>query len=74
MFSTQFGSRSCGVPHPATPAVIRHGAEDGGEMGAFHGDHLSLLAEAVARKLEDYLPVGLEAVVIPDAGLLGMPG
>jgi hypothetical protein len=74
MFSTQFRSRSCGVLHPATPAVIRHGAEDGGEMGAFHGDHLSLLAEAVARKLEDYLPVGLEAVVIPDAGLLGMPG
>jgi hypothetical protein len=74
MFSTQFGSRSCGVLHPATPAVIRHGAEDGGEMGAFHGDHLSLLAEAVVRKLEDHLPVGLEAVVIPDEGLLDMPG
>lgn len=74
LFSTQFGRRSCGVLHPATPEVIRHGAEDGGEMGAFHDDHLSLLAEAVVRKLEDYLPVGIEAVVIPDTGLLGMPG
>jgi hypothetical protein len=74
MFSVQFGKRSCGVLHPASPAAIRHGAEDGGEMGAFHGDYLSLLAEAVVRKLEDYLPVGLEAVVIPDEGLLQMPG
>ncbi len=74
MFSVQFGKRSCGVLHPAAPAAIRHGAEDGGEMGAFHGDYLSLLAEAVVRKLEDYLPVGLDAVVIPDEGLLQMPG
>ena len=74
MFTTQFGERSCGVLHPATPAAIRHGAEDGGEMGAFHGDYLSLLAEAVVQKLEDYLPVGLDAVVIPDEGLRQMPG
>ena len=74
MFSTQFGRRSCGVLHPAAPAAIRHGAEDGGEMGAFHGAALSLLAEAVIQKLEDYLPVGLDAVVIPDEGLLQVPG
>ena len=74
MFTTQFGDRSCGVLHPATPAAIRHGAEDGGEMGAFHGDYLSVLAEAVVQKLEDYLPVGLDAVVIPDEGLRQMPG
>jgi len=58
----------------ATPAAIRHGAEDGGEMGAFHGDYLSLLAEAVVDKLQEYLPVGLQAVVIPDTRLLDMPG
>jgi len=74
MFSTQFGGRSCGVLHPATPLSIRHGAGDGGEMGAFHDDHLSLLAEAVVEKLRDFLPVGLEAVVIPDLRLLQMPG
>jgi hypothetical protein len=74
MFSSRFGDRGCGVLHPATPAVIRHGAEDGGEMGAYHRDYLSLLAEAVVDKLRDYLPVGLQAVVIPDTRLLDMPG
>ena len=74
MFSSRFGDRGCGVLHPATPAAIRHGAEDGGEMGAFHGDYLSLLAEAVVDKLQEYLPVGLQAVVIPDTRLLDMPG
>jgi hypothetical protein len=74
MFSSQYGERSCGVLHPATPAAIRHGAENGGEMGAYHHDYLSLLAEAVVDKLHDYLPVGLQTVVIPDARLLDMPG
>jgi len=74
MFSSRFRDRGCGVLHPATPAAIRHGAEDGGEMGAYHRDYLSLLAEAVADKLQDYLPVGLQAVVIPDTRLLDMPG
>ncbi len=74
MFSTQFGRRGCGVLHPATPRALRQGAEDGGEMGAFHENHLSLLAEAVIEKLKDFLPVGLDAVVIPDTRLLRMPG
>jgi len=74
MLSTQYSERGCGVLHPATPAAVRHGAEDGGEMGAYHGDYLSLLAEAVVDKLLDYLPVGLQAVVIPDTRLLDMPG
>lgn len=74
MFGVQFGKRSCGVLHPASPASVRHGAEDKGEMGACHGDHPSLLAEAVVKKLGDYLPVGLNAVVIPDEGLLQTPG
>lgn len=74
MFSVQYGDRGCGVLHPAAPAAIRQGAEDGGEMGAYHGDYLSLLAEAVVDKLQEYLPVGLQAVVIPDPRLLDMPG
>jgi hypothetical protein len=74
MFSTRFGERGCGVLYPATPAPVRRGAEDGGEMGAYHGDYLSLLAEAVTTKLQEYLPVGQQAVVIPDPRLLEMPG
>jgi hypothetical protein len=72
--STTYGERGCGVLHPATPNAVRLGAEDGGEMGACHDDHLSLLAQAVVDKLADFLPVGLEAVVVPDTRLLGMPG
>jgi hypothetical protein len=76
MYDTAFtiSARGSGVLHPATPEAIRHGAEDGGEMGAYHQDHLSLLAEAVVDKLTDYLPVGLQAVIIPDKRLLRMPG
>ena len=74
MFSEKFNERGCGVLHPTTPEEIRHGAEDGGEMGAYHEQHLSLLAEAVVDKLRDYLPLGTEAVVIPDERMLKMPG
>ena len=73
MFSTKFGERGCGVLHPATPEAIVHGAEDGTEMGAYHGDYLSLLADAIIEKLNDYLPLGKEAVVIPDTRLLDIP-
>lgn len=74
MFSTKYGQRACGVLHPATPEALRHGAEDGGEMGCYHDYGLCLLAEAVVDKLQDYLPLGRQAVVIPDVRMLSMPG
>ncbi len=74
LFVDKFGDRGCGVLHPATPEAIRHGAEDGAEMGAYHCQYLSLLAEAVVDKLSDYLPLGVEAVVIPDHRMVDMPG
>ena len=73
MVSTTFGQRGCGVLHPATPDAVRHGSEDGGEMGAYHSDYFGLLEEAVVEKLQDYLPVGMEAVVIMDEQLLDLP-
>jgi hypothetical protein len=72
-FADDFGDRGCGVLHPATPAAIRRGAEDGGEMGACHKEWLSRLPEALTDKLQDYMPVGLTAGVIPDPRLLEMP-
>jgi hypothetical protein len=69
-FATGFGERSCGVLHPAAPVAITAGAADGSEMGAFHFLHLSLLPDALLKKLTDYLPVGISAVTIPDSGLL----
>jgi hypothetical protein len=68
-----FGEPGCGVLHPACPRAIRSGAEDGGEMGAFHDRRYSLALEAVSTKLQDFLPLGLDAVLIPDSRLHGVP-
>ncbi len=72
--SMDFGQPGCAVLHPATPLEIAHGAEDGGEMGAYH--HLFLVARqrAVIKKLEDFLPTGMKAVFIPDLSLHDLPG
>jgi hypothetical protein len=69
----QFGEPGCGVLHPACPRAIRSGSEDGGEMGAFHDRRYALALEAVSTKLQDFLPLGLEAVLIPDPRLHGVP-
>ena len=69
----KFGEYGTGVLHPEAPRSIRFGAEDGGEMGTYHGRRYSSAAEAVRSKLEDYLPVGLQAVLIPDPRLLSAP-
>lgn len=65
-FNQKFGQPGCAVIHPASEQSIRYAAEDGTEPGAFHFLQLSLRLEAVSDKLKDYLPVGYEAVVIPD--------
>jgi hypothetical protein len=69
----EFGEPGCAVLHPATSEQIRFGAEDGGEMGAHHGWRYSLLMAAVQDKLRDFLPVGIEAVIVPDLRLYRLP-
>ncbi len=64
-----FGAAGAGVLHPASPASLRAGAEDGGELGAYHHLHLSLRWDAVHDKLAEFLPLGMEAALIPDARL-----
>jgi hypothetical protein len=73
-YSINYGDAGCGVLHPATDLNISNGAEDGGEMGAYH--HLFLVArhDAVIKKLDDFLPTGMKAVVIPDGSLHDLPG
>ena len=68
-----FGEPGYAVLHPATPEAIRFGAEDGGEMGGYHSWHYCLLLAAVQDKLKDFLPVGIEAVVVPDLRLHRLP-
>ena len=72
-FSDQFGDPGAGVLHPATARPILEGAEDGGELGAYHRQRLSLRWEAVRDKFGEYLPFGMEAVLIPDARLSCAP-
>lgn len=72
-FSLAFGRRSCGVLHPATPASTRFGAEDAGEMGAYHGEAHSLCLDAMEAKLRDFVPVGMQALAVPDPRLLEAP-
>jgi hypothetical protein len=71
--SSQFGRPGYRVLHPATPESICFGAEDGGEMGAYHERRYCLQGAAVLDKLEDFLPVGIEAVLVPDPRLLIPP-
>ena len=73
-FSVTYGQQGCGVLHPASPAEIGHGAEDGGEMGAYHHLYLVASREAVIIKLKDFLPTGIRPVVIPDHSLHQLPG
>lgn len=69
----RFGDPAYGVLHPATPDAIRFGAEDGGEMGADHHRATCLAHAAVLTKLEEFLPLGIEAVLVPDPRLLVEP-
>lgn len=72
-FSSDFGSRSCGALHPGAPGPVAEGAEDGGEMGAFHDRRLVRRTKALRHKLRDFLPLGVEAVYVPDTQLLCPP-
>jgi hypothetical protein len=63
-FSTRYGRPGYLKLLASTPDVVRRGADDGGEMGAFHFV-LGPLREADLRvRMQEYLPVGLEFGII----------
>ncbi len=68
-----YGEPGYGVLDSVTSDAIRFGAEDGGEMGACHHKYYSLKAEAVLDKMREFLPVGIEPVLIHDTRLLHLP-
>jgi hypothetical protein len=68
-----FGDPGYGTLDPATPDAVTSGAEDGGEMGADHFRATSLARAAVLAKLAEFLPLGIEAVLVPDPRLLVEP-
>ncbi len=73
MFTTIFGEPGCAVLLPESSRNITQGAEEGGEIGAYHDDYLSARYEAVTEKLKDYLPLNLETEIITDTNLLDIP-
>ena len=42
------------------PASIVRGAEDGSELGAFHGARLAQRIDALAKRIDEYTPAGLQ--------------
>lgn len=72
-WSEQFGQPGCGVLRPDCAEAIQSGAEDGGELGACHDQRYVLRQRAVLDKLHDFLPVGIEPVLIVDRNLACKP-
>ncbi|MEE8295389.1 MAG: hypothetical protein V3R64_06725 [Sphingomonadales bacterium] len=71
--AAEFGEPGSGVLSPATNKTIKSGAEDGGEMGAYHHQHHMATLSALIRKLEDHLPCGITPVIIYDPRLSMRP-
>jgi hypothetical protein len=67
--SETFGEPGCAVLAEQSTERIKYGAQDGGEMGAFHDDRLILKQDAVIDKLQGFLPVGISAVLVSDSSM-----
>lgn len=72
-WSGTFGQPGCGVLHPLAHERLQSGAEDGGEMGGCHDLRHVLRRRAVQDKLGEFLPVGIEAVLVFDRTLACAP-
>ncbi|MBW0001715.1 MAG: hypothetical protein JO015_21675 [Verrucomicrobia bacterium] len=59
-YSLRYGDPGYAKLSPSTPDSIRRGADDGGEMGAFHFVLAPLRENDLRVRLPEYLPVGLE--------------
>ncbi len=64
--ASKFGTPGYGVVKQSAHPSIRQGAEDGGELGAFHHRAYCGRQDAVAEKLRQFLPVGMLPVLIVD--------
>jgi hypothetical protein len=68
-----FCSPGAGVLQPAASVALLEGAEDGTEMGAFHDWRYAAQKQALIRKLDDFLPMGIHPVIVWDKRLLFVP-
>jgi hypothetical protein len=63
-FSLRYGAPGYAKLLAATPNAIRRGADDGGEMGAFHFLLAPLRESDLRIRMAEYLPVGLEFGIV----------
>jgi len=59
-YSLRYGDPAYGKLFPVTDDLVRRGADDGGEMGAFHFLLAPLRETDLRVRMQEYLPVGLE--------------
>ncbi|MEM7429945.1 MAG: phage tail protein [Pseudomonadota bacterium] len=71
--SSDFCTPGCGILLPESSTALLNGAEDGTEIGAFHAWRFSAQRQAVRDKLADFLPPGLEPVLVWDPTMLCEP-
>lgn len=69
----RFGEPGAGVLDLTSSARLRRGAEDAGEMGAYHHRHHAAGIRALEAKLKDFLPLRQEVTVRYDAHLARRP-
>lgn len=67
--SAKFGEPGCGVLNLTTSISIREGAEDNGEMGAYHYLYYNAQLRVVKLKLTNFLPLGQEIAIRYDPRL-----
>lgn len=72
--SVRFGAAGYFHVHPASADALRRGGEEGGEMGAFYRAGGPWREQNVRIKLDEYLPAGLRAVVVPVLPVLPFAG
>jgi hypothetical protein len=63
-FSLTYGDPGYAKLLDSTPDAVRRGAEDGGEMGAFHFVAAPLRESDLRVRLQEFLPVGMEFGII----------
>jgi hypothetical protein len=59
-YSLRYGDPAYAKISPLTDDLVRRGADDGGEMGAFHFVLAPLRETDLRVRMQEYLPVGLE--------------
>ncbi len=65
----KFGEPGCGALALTTSSAIREGAEDDGEMGAYHHLYYNAQVRAMKLKLQNFLPLGQEIAIRYDPRL-----